>query len=571
MLSGSVTLFLARCCDDKKHWKSPELCVHPCDQETFRYRYVVKYKEGILKSMTTFLVGAITGKKGDKTVRELRSRKLMKGMHQYDIFHHPDDQSWKKSVFLGQLFYIKMLNRELSCDGDLKDLLIRCEQIGFGHPSYSLEDVNLCLSWVQDVITNNPDPLQAIYICSVLGQLVDRGGTWIAATIYRGLGQKTADLILTSLSGCPRMLLLQSTAKCIKAVAEGLFQAGSSTGCLLFITYFCKLLDITYVLQKADKLYSRSYIEKEFDQQVPPLLHSLLTLKDPSNRSRYFSYVISCSPSVPCLWRLYECLFQSSRAVVGDLTDEFSNVYSKFISSRRVKKTDLLQPFYWCQAPDLLKDKLANPFCKTLADQITSEITWSNDKLLSLKLIVLDPSLQSSDHFRHLILNILTNKCKEMVLLLPDLLASKTFCCYWKTCISDHDRDKVCRHWLTTSFQEGGTKPKDKVLSVVEAWELLRLEDAMKTEKGLCEKLDKEVERLVLKTKLMSVMDAVKDAQSRAPVIQQRLNALLRSAIKHASGTDDSRSRYRHMIRLLGFGASNERNMKDLQKVELDR
>ena len=141
MLNGSVTMALEPCSDDKNYWRSPQLFVHAEDQETFRYRYVVKYNKGLLKAATTFIYSMFTGRRDEKIVREVNARKLTKGMHQFDIFHNPADPSRKRSVFSGQLFFIKMLCRDLNNGGNLKELLIYCEHVGFGHPSFTTEDV----------------------------------------------------------------------------------------------------------------------------------------------------------------------------------------------------------------------------------------------------------------------------------------------------------------------------------------------------------------------------------------------------------------------------------------------
>lgn len=63
MLNGSITMALEPCFDDKNYWSSPQLFVHAEEQETFRYRYVVKYNKGLIKTVTTFLFSTITGKK----------------------------------------------------------------------------------------------------------------------------------------------------------------------------------------------------------------------------------------------------------------------------------------------------------------------------------------------------------------------------------------------------------------------------------------------------------------------------------------------------------------------------
>ena len=569
MPNGSVTLFLERCSDDKKHWKSPPLPIHVYDQESFRYRYVAKYKEGIVKAVATFLVSTFTGKKGDKTVQERHSRKLNKGMHQYDIFHDPSDHSRMRSVFVGQMFFVKLLSQELASGGNLKELLIECEHIGFGHPGYALEDVKWFLKWVEELVSNSCTPYQGVYLCSLLGQLVDRGRVRSAGSTSHFLGRKAVDLILSSFVRFPCTDLPHSSTKYIKIVAEDLFDAGSSKGCLSFIKYFCKLLDVNYVLQVADKRSSCAFSEKNFDQQLPDVLEALKPLKDTTVCS-YLSYVIRCSPSVPCLWNLYQIMSLCFPGLLHRLTEEFSSIYGKFIECTRTRKPDLLQPLFWRQVPEQLKKKLANPFCRALADQLVSQTSWPKENLESLTVIVLDASLQSSDHFHHFILGVISHKCKEVVALLPDLLESKSLCAYWKTNISAEDKEKVCHHWLTTNYREAGARDKDKVLGVVIACETLCKADALKTDKALREAMDRKVEHFVFKTKFEFVMDAFKEAQSCAPVIQRRFIALLRNAIKQQSGTGDCRSRYRQMIHMLGFDASKERK-KDLQKVKRDR
>ena len=570
MANGRITLLLQRCSDDRKHWKSPELFIHCHEQDTFHYRYVVKYKEGLVKAVATFFFSTFTGKRDEKTVQERHSRKLNAGMCQYDIFHDPSDHFRMKSVFLGQMFFVKMLCQELANGGDLKELLIECEHIGFGHPGYALEDVKWFLKWVEDLLSNSRTPCQGVYVCSLLGQFVDRSRNWTAAYTCSSLKPKAVDLILSSFVYGPYAALPQSSKRYIKIVAEALFEAGPSKGCLQFIKYFCNLLDVNYVMQMADKRSSLPYSEHQFDQQVPGVLDSLKRLKDPNNFSRYSSHVIRCCPSLSYLWNLHQMMSLHFPTWVHSFNEEFSSIYRKFISCSRTRKPDLLKPLFWSEVPGNMREKIAAPFCKALAEQIVSETTWLKERLASLKAIVLDASLHSTDQFHHFILVVLTHKCKDVVSILPDLLESKDFCCYWKRNISDEDKVKVCNHWLGTNFREGGTKPKDKVLGVVEACESLSKTDALKTNKALCEVMEKAVECLVLKTKVESIMDAFKEAQSRTPGIQQRLRLLLRSAAQQHSGMGDCRSKYRRMIHMLGFDVSKERK-KDLRKVKLDR
>lgn len=569
MLNGSITMALEPCFDDKNYWSSPQLFVHAEEQETFRYRYVVKYNKGLIKTVTTFLFSTITGKKDEKVVQEVGTRKLNNGTHQFDIFKNPSDPSRMRSVFVGQVFFIKLLCGTLMNGGDLKELLIDCEHIGFGHPSYATEDVKQFLKWVQDLAGNFRTPYQAVFLCSLLGQLVERSHNWPAGYTCRFLGQKCCDLILSSFGSCPHKELPRSSLKFIKIVAEDLFKIGSSTGCLLFIEYFCNLLDANYVMQVVDKLSSHTYTEHQFDQDVIVLLRSLKGLNDRAICTRYLSHVVDCSPSTRCLWNLYNNISRFDPGMLEFLTKEFVSVYNKFISRGRAKKPDLLNPLFWSLVPESLQDKLANLFCKALAAQVPSETEWSKERLLALQVITVDTRLHSSGDFRQFAIEVMTHKCKEVVFLLPDLLSLTAYCRFWETTLSDADKEKVCDHWLRTSYRNI-TKPKDRILAVVEACQTLWATEALKSNKPLCVFMQTWVERFVLKMSCQSVMSTFPDGQNSSPAVFHHLLLLLRSAIKQHSGTGDRRSKYRQMIQLLGLDRSKEKK-KSFTKATLTR
>ena len=570
MHDGSLTIALEPCSDAKDYWKSPQLFVHAEEQETFRYRYVVKYSKGLIKAVTTFFVGTFTGRSYEKIVQEVRARYLTNGMHQFDIFHNPIDPSRMRSVFNGQLFFIKMLCRELNNGGNLIELLIDCEHVGFAHPSFTTEDVKQFLKWVQDVAGHSRTPYQAVFLCSLLGQLVERGRNWQAGHTCCHLGKKCCDLILSSFGSCPYTLLPQSSLKFIKSVAEHLFIAGSSTGCLMFINYFCNLLDANYVMHVVNKLSSQTYTEHQFDKDVIILCNTfkLKGLSDRAICTSYLSYAVGSSPSPRCLWNIYSTVSRTCPGVVEAVTKEFISVYSKFIS-RRARKPDLLDPLFWRYVPESLQNKVASLFCKALEAQVLSDTKWSKERLLKLQDIIVDTRLHSSDDFRHFAIEVLTHKCKDVVLVLPDLLNSTAFCCYWKTVLVDADKEKVCDHWLKTSYRSQ-PKSSDRILAVVEACEVLCGTEALKSDKPLCVFMQKWVEREVVKMNCQSVMSAFQDGQNGSPSVCRHLMSLLRSAIKQHSGTGDRRSKYRQMIQLLGLDGPKEKK-KGLNKAKLTR
>ncbi len=567
MLNGYVTLFLMCFSGDRKYWRSPELFIYPEEQDTFRYQYVIKYKEGL--AMRVFNVLTFKGNDA-KAVKETKTRKLNIGYNQYDIFHNPNDRHRMKTIFQGQFFFVKRLYHMLGDGGDLKDMLIECEHVGFGHPSYAMADIDSFIQWVVEIINQTPTCYQGVYICSLLGQFVHRVRGLTAHYTCNSLGKKATDKLLSSFGDCLFDSLPQTSTKFIMVVAEELYKAGSSTGRLLFIKVFCNLLDVNYVMQVADTLSPQTYTEQQFHQQVPSVLDSLTWLRDLYSRRRICCFIINHSPSVRCLWNLYSAISSCLPNLVQSLVDEFSSVYCKFISHRRARKPDLLQSPFWSEVPEMLTEKLANPFCKELTEQILSETNWTQERLNSLATIAKDARLQSAAQFYHFILAVTTHKSKEIASVIPVLLMSKAFCTYWNTSISNEDKEKVCFNWLRVNFFCTGKKPKEQILNVVEACESLCAIDALKKNEALCQKMDKEVEGLVLKKTFQSLMDAFTDAQSLSQAIQERLTMLLKSAIKQQSGTGDRRSRYKKMICLLGYDVSKERK-KGWQKVKLDR
>ena len=560
MFHGGVTMALKPCLQDRKYWSSPDLFILPTERETFRYRYRVKYSKRLVDTVRSYVARKVTGKNDERTVLETRARNLNKGVQQYDIFQNPSDQSARSCIFRGQTFFIKLLFQKLENGGDLKELLMECEHVGFGHPSYQTAAVKQFLKWFEDAIDNSCTPYQGIFFCSLLGQLVDRGRNWPADYTCSLLGRTLADSILSSIARCPYLALTQSSTRFIETVAEELFKAGSSKGCLLFIKYFCNHLDANYVMQVVDKLSSQTYTGNQFKEHVSLLLTSLEKLTDRTICTMYSSYVVKSSPTIQCLWNLYDSMSLYVPDLVQSLTKDFSEIYCKFISLSRGRKPDLLDPIFWSQVPENLKNELASPFCKALADQVCLENTWSGsqEKHARLKAIAVDRRLHSSNDFRHFAKGIMTHKCKEVVSLFPDLLNSNAYCCVWRNGLTFVEKENVCSHWLKTSCGNG-RKPKDRILAFVEACELLCTTEALKSDKKLCAAIHKEVENLVLKMDFQSITSAFQDAQNSSPAVHEHLMSLLKRAIKQQSGTGDRRSRFKEVIRMLRFDISGER------------
>lgn len=233
MLHGCITMNLDFC-HTENHWISPELFIPHDKHDNFRYRYVVKYKEGVAK----WLWKKVTFRgNDDKTLKEAKTRKLNNGRDQYDIFRNPHNKTLMNTIFRGQLFYVKWLYQKLSRGGDLKEVLMECEHVGFGHPSYSEKDIRIFFHWVVESTGGNMADYHCVYLCSLLGQFVSRVRTISAEYCCRMLEDKVIDRLLSRLELCSFEALPKSTSDFIKIVAEHLFKRGSSKGYLIFINF----------------------------------------------------------------------------------------------------------------------------------------------------------------------------------------------------------------------------------------------------------------------------------------------------------------------------------------------
>ena len=566
LLNGNITMCLSCKSGIKKHWMSSTVYIHPNEKEAFRYRYFVKYKEGVFKWLLKTVW--ISRDKDEHAATETKWRKLSYGANQYDIFKHPKDHDVMGTIFTGQMFYISFLYERLTRGDDPKEVLIECEHVRFGHPSYALENADCFLAWVNSVCSEDLTYYQGAFISSLIGQLVSRMRIILSR---RQLAETTADRILISLGSATCDALPNSCVEFVKVVAVDLFQRGSSKGYLTFIGYFCSLFDFNYVTQVADKL-SMSYTENQFDKRIPDVVKSVKNLRDQEQRSKFFSYIVCRCPSIQCLWNFYEVLDTQSPDVVSNLTKNFAQAYCKFISKTRARKPDLLQPPFWINIPCKLKEYLREEFCDALTNQVSSDSSWPVEKVRLLKELAFETSFQSSKRFFSFFSVLATHRNKDVIGIVPDLLNSPTFHAYWMTAVAEEDKRNVCCSWLKGAFNFGGAgiKSKDKVLQVVRGCEVLSSSCSLKNDKTLRSALEKEVDNLLQRTSLISITDAYADTQARdEPAIQQRLILLVRTAIRREAGSGDTRSRMKQMIRLLDFGAG-KRGSEGLQRVKLD-
>ena len=554
----NLTVKLERYRGSSKHWVSREL-FFPLTEEPIRYRYIVKFTQGLMVKFFSYVTRSTDQ---GNVMKETRYRKLNnEGVHQYDIFNKPGDNS-VQNIFAGRLFYIQMLYSRLE-EGyyNLKAILIECEHVEFGHASYSREDRSVFFDWIKDVSKGGLKFSQAAFLCSLLGQFVKHLG--FSLTLWRCMSEKTADCLLSSLKLCFKYDLPTSSLSYITLVASNLFEAGSRKDCLSFVTYFCHLLDVDVVIKEAGK-YQLSYAEKMFDTSVADAVDRLKWIQATDDCTSLLMFILSRVPSIACLWNLHQLISRSLPQLLDALSTKFQESFSRFISPSRAKKSDLLEVDLWYKTPPTLKKPLADIYCKALMEQISSKASWTKENLENLKTLALDKHLQSSKHALQLMSWLMKSKDEAVLMKARDILDSQEVAPFWKGLTPD-SKHQLCNNWLESTFRLApksgrSKKPNDVVLQAFENLEMISKTRFVSQDEKLCSALVKDLLCLLQRVDLDTIIDLYKDTQSLSQSGEVWLQQLLRATIQRKSGTGNLRSRMRKLIQTL---KSDEKRLRD--------
>ena len=553
----NLTVKLERFRGSSKHWVSREL-FFPLTEEPIRYRYIVKFKQGWGSKLFSLVIGS-TGQRN--VMKETRYRRLNnERIHQYDTFNKPGDNN-VQNIFAGRLFYIQMLYSRLEEGYNLKAILIECEHVEFGHASYSREDRSVFFYWIKDVLKGGLKFSQAAFLCSLLGQFVKSVG--FTLTLGRYMSEKSADCLLSSLKLCFKCDLPTSSLSHIERVACNLFEAGSRKDCLSFVTYFCHLLDVNFVIKEAGK-YQLSYAEKMFDTSVADAVDHLKLIHATDDCTSLLMFILLGVPSIACLWNLYHLISSSLPQLMDALSTKFQESFSRFISPSRARKPDLLEVDLWSKTPPTLKKPLADIYCKALMEQINSKASWTKENLENLKTLALDKHLQSSKHAPQLMSWLMKSKDEAVLMKARDILDSEAVAPFWKG-LTPESKHQLCNNWLESTFRlaqksGGSTKLKDIVLQAFGNLEMISKTRFVNQDKKLCSELVEDLLRFLQRVDLDTIIDLFKNAQSLSQSGEVWLQQLLRATIRRKAGTGNLRSRMKTLIQTL---KSEEKRLRD--------
>ena len=553
----NITVKLERFRGSSKHWVSREL-FFPLTEEPIRYRYIVKFKQGWGSKIYGFF------RSTDQSifvVRETNYRKLKnEAGYQYDTFNKPGDDN-VQNIFAGRLFYIQMLYRHLEEGYNLKAILIECEHVEFGHASYSREDRSVFFDWIKDISKGGLKSSQAAFLCSLLGQFVKRLSFSLTVRWY--MSEKTADCLLSSLKLCLKCNLPTSSLSYIALVASNLFEAGSRKDCLSFVTYFCHLLDVDFVIKKARKC-QLFYTEKMFDTSVADAVDRLKLIQVTDDCTSLLMFILLRVPSIACLWNLHQLISSSFPRLLDALSTKFQESFCGFISPSRARKPDLLEVDLWYKTPPTLKKPLADIYCKALMEQISSKASWTKENLENLKTLALDKHLQTSKHALQLMSRLMKSKDEAVLMKARDVLDSQAVAPFWKG-LTPESKHQLCSNWLESTFRLApksgrSKKPNDVVLQAFENLEMISKTRFVSQDEKLCSALVKDLLRLLERVDLDTIIDLYKNTQSLSQSGEVWLQQLLRATIQRKSGTGNLRSRMRKLIQTL---KSVEKRLRD--------
>lgn len=530
-----------------KHWRSSEIFIPATRVDQFRYRYRVKFKEGIGKKVVNFFTWS-----KQESIVETKWRQLTEGVHQYDIFKHPQDFDRTHSIFTGQLFHVGKIYYSLGSSYELKEHLIECEHVHFGHVSFYSRDIEKFKSWLHQTATENLTYPQGVFLCSLLAQFVLRVKHGI--NLQHWLSKKTADNLLKCLVFCPREDLPESTLKFIKEIAVALFSVGTATGWLAYIGFFCHLFDVEFVVQETKRL-SAPYTENQFNEYAARALTTLEMIEKEEDLQRLVSHIILRAPVVDCLWVLHTLLDSSSVRLTEILSWAFVQRFEEILSRRRCPNLLTSCTGVWQVTPEALRKQLAVPFCAVLVKQVKEEHSFTQEMLKTLETFAMDEHLQSSQHMLQIIKFLSTSKKVELLEKMIFLLNSPKFDSFWKG-IPEEERKKVCTDWMQSfcrwqSSQSLLRRPKGIVLQSLEALERISQARAVQNDEELMSALKERVMSNLHSTSPKLLMDAYQDTERLPQVVQSVYRQLLKEAIKKEAGPGDVHARMSRMIKTL--------------------
>ena len=540
------------CNGNEQYWTNQQPFYLPDDQKDFRYHYKATFQKSVVKRVLHWI--SRSGDGSNETITEKGFRKLNSGTYQYDVFRFPGKMESDQDLFAGYLCFVDMLYGKIQVGrrNNFPEILIECENVHLSFQQIDKADIQKFLKWIEQVISKESTWHYAVFICSILGQMVKQ--LKIHGKIFDRMSPKIANQLLNLLKACEYDHIPQSSVEMIKSVAEDLYKAGRQRGWLSFLSYFANLLEVDRLLETADTL-PMDYSDEDFDNLADFVIDMLKSL-EVSESSKICDFVVSKCRSICCLWHLHRKLSVHVPGVTNALGERFSDRFCKLISCRtRAKKIDLLQVNYWEMIPNELRVKLAEPFIEALHQQIEHG-TLSKESLDTLRSYIADKGICASKPFPAFIRCLTRKRNEDVVETVIYMLNSKGFFVTWKSW-SHSEKSDTCTSLLETMFQFqnrfGRRTFQDKhlkVIEVLEAEKKIGETAAVQSDQQIKLALEECVIKLLQTVSINSVFAAYDGMDTSSQIMQSCYSSLLRDAVKR-TGTSGDTSHIKMFLRIL--------------------
>lgn len=536
-----------------KYWKSELIFFDPDEVKTLRYKYIVNYPAGFFSNAF------------DETT-EAHFRREIYGGNNCDVFRKPDNHKDNEWIFEGQFFYVKMF---YSCvnEENLKKMMIECEHVGFANPNSTLDKRMSFFEWVAST-ARSLTPSKSAYICALLGQFLNNIRCRYSLGEYLPNSTKTADALLLELHRCHKEHLTTTSLHFIKSIDNNLLHASSHENTLGYILYFGHLFDETSVINFVKKNLVPCIDEKDFNEISSKIVERLMRCKDKDELNTFFTFVISESPSVDCLFKLCRVLETNNC-----LTDLVEPVVCKFIHMffTRAIKSDLLETPVWKDVPNALKPKLAIHFCDAVAKQL--ETRTSSFDYAVLKDLILDKYLQewATTNVVKLLRVIASSRCKGLPDVTCEALNTNNFHSFWDN-MDLKDKESIIQKLLSNKMQAKKRVShynKEKVVGAFQVLQEISEIPAIKQCEELMESIGKCVCQDTQRLGINAIVEAYDDIQSSSKEItRQWYMRLLTLTVEQQQACKND---VKLKLKLIEVVQSSSPFTSSSQSIEIDR
>ena len=539
---------------NSNHWCLNGVVLSASDD--FRYKYSVKFENSFAKKIFNYFTNS-----ENAVFCEGKFRTLKWGtMQQFDIFKIPRDNHHPRRIFKGHLYFLKMIFNGLKGRFlDLKDALIEMEHIGFGAPSYANDDKATFFKWISDEVDADITPTQSAFLCSTIAQLTCRTGC-----ISSFMNPKTATVLLSRLQLLSKEMLSSSSLSFIKQLAPYLLRASTSQcGPLQYIKYFCNLDEVSEVLRTAQSLPG-TYKEDQFENVAYGAIDVICKLPNSDDRTKLIAFTVKKAATFKSLLRLYEYI-DESHGPVDALEEVFVRSYHRCLSPSSHRMQDLLEEDLWGSIPLSLKKQLAVPYCEALIEQIGRDISWTEERLKSLQVILQEEVIFSSAKGTQLLRCVSTSKDGRVRQQLVSFLNTVKTKGFWNN-LGNGEREKLCVLWLESAVKathsvnsSSRRELGDSVIDGLNTLEQIGETYLLSKDKELCSKLGNCLMILLDGVDFDTVLGVYENmSASLSQFSEEWLLTLMKTAVHKGiqGSTRDGKSKMKRLIQTFGCATS---------------